>query len=233
MNKCSGIYRIELGNGHFYIGSAIDIDKRKRDHRNDLKRGAHCNKRVQHCWNKYGVFEFTVLEECVKDGLIVREQFYLDQHCDNPKNVNLVSTAGSNLGHKHSVETRAKMSAAKKGVPKSAETRANMSVAKQNVSDETRAKISAAAKNRLPISDETRAKMSAARKGVPLSAETRAKMSKPKSAEHRAKISAARKGVPLSAETRAKMSAAKKGKPLSAEHRAKLSATRRRNRCER
>ena len=205
MNKCSGIYRIELGNGHFYIGSAIDIDKRKRDHRNDLKRGAHCNKRVQHCWNKYGVFEFTVLEECVKDGLIVREQFYLDQHCDNPKNVNLVSIAGSNLGHKHSAETRAKMSAAKKGVPMSAEHCA---------------KISAANKGRV-WSAEHRAKMSAAKKGVPLSA------------EHCAKMSAARKGVPLSAETRAKMSAAKKGKPLSAEHRAKMSATIRRNRCER
>ena len=179
MNKCSGIYRIELGNGHFYIGSAIDIDKRKRDHRNDLKRGIHPNRIVQHCWNKYGVFEFTVLEECVKDGLIVREQFYLDQHCDNPKNVNLVSIAGSNLGLKHSAETRAKISAAKKGHKHSAESRAKMSAAHKGV----------------PLSAEHRAKMSAARKGVP------------KWAEHCAKLSAAKKGVPLSAEHRAKISA--------------------------
>ena len=129
MNKCSGIYRIELGNGHFYIGSAIDIDKRKRDHRREMKRGIHPNRIVQHCWNKYGVFEFTVLEECVKDGLIVREQFYLDQHCDNPKNVNLVSTAGSTLGYKHSAETRARMSAAQMGRVQSDETRTKMSLA--------------------------------------------------------------------------------------------------------
>ena len=179
MNKCSGIYRIDFGNGHFYIGSAIDIDKRKRDHRREMKRGIHPNRIVQHCWNKYGVFEFTVLEECVKDGLIVREQFYLDQHCDNPKNVNLVSIAGSNLGLKHSAETRAKISAAKKGHKHSAESRAKMSAAKKGV----------------PLSAETRAKLSAARKGVP------------KWAEHCAKISAARKGVPLSAEHRAKISA--------------------------
>ena len=179
MHKCSGIYRIELGNGHFYIGSAIDIDKRKRDHRREMKRGIHPNRIVQHCWNKYGVFEFTVLEECVKDGLIVREQFYLDQHCDNPKNVNLVSIAGSQLGLVHSAETRAKISAAKKGHKHSAESRAKMSAAKKGV----------------PLSAETRAKLSAARKGVP------------KWAEHCAKISAARKGVPLSAETRAKISA--------------------------
>ena len=173
MNKCSGIYRIELGNGHFYIGSAIDIDKRKRDHRNDLKRGIHPNRIVQHCWNKYGVFEFTVLEECVKDGLIVREQFYLDQHCDNPKNVNLVSTAGSCLGYKHSAESRANMSAAHKGVPHSAETRAKMSKPK---SAEHRAKISAGGKGKI-LSAEHRAKISTALVGRKHSVEVRAKMS--------------------------------------------------------
>ena len=222
MNKCSGIYRIELGNEHFYIGSAVDLDRRKREHCREMKRGVHPNKIVQHCWNKYGVFEFTVLEECVKDGLIVREQFYLDQHCDNPKNVNLVSTAGSTLGYKHSAETCAKMSASKKGVPKSAETRAKISAAKKGHkhSAESRAKMSAANKGRI-LSAETCAKISAAKKGVPLSAETRAK------------LSAVRKGVPKWAEHCAKISAARKGVPLSAETRAKISATIRRNRCER
>ena len=172
MNKCSGIYRIEFGNGHFYIGSAIDIDKRKRDHRNDLKRGIHPNRIVQHCWNKYGVFEFTVLEECEIPELLATEQVWIDKHFADPKNANLSPTAGSPLGRECSAETRAKMSAAKKGVPLSAETCAKMSKPK---SAEHRAKISAAKKGRI-LSAEHRAKISTARKGKPLSAEHRANM---------------------------------------------------------
>ena len=71
------------------------------------------------------------------------------------------------------------------------ETRAKISAAGRNRSDETRAKLSAAARNR---SDETRAKMSAAARN--------------RSDEHRAKLSAARRArAPISNETRAKMSA--------------------------
>ena len=51
---------------------------------------------------------------------------------------------------KHSEETRAKISAAKKGVPKSEETKAKMSAANMGKvhSDETKAKMSAAGKER-------------------------------------------------------------------------------------
>ncbi|MGA7535268.1 MAG: NUMOD3 domain-containing DNA-binding protein [Pseudolabrys sp.] len=71
-----------------------------------------------------------------------------------------------------------------------------------------------------PVSQETRAKMSAARKGMKLSA------------QHRANISAGCKGLKRSAEARANISAGHKGKPrpelrgrkLSREHIAKISA---------
>lgn len=230
MQKRSGIYRIDLGNGNFYIGSAVDIAKREYRHRSDLKHEVHGNIRMQRCWDKNGVFEFTVLEECVKDDLIVREQFYLDQHCDNPKNVNLVSTAGSCLGYKHSAESRANMSAGMMGHVVSDKARANMSG--RVWSAESRAKSSASHKG-VPKSAEHRAKISAALRGKKPSDETRAKMSKPKSAEHRAKISAGGKGKILSAEHRAKISTALVGRKHSVEVRAKMSATRRRNRCER
>ena len=67
-------------------------------------------------------------------------------------------------------------------------------------SDEHKAKLSAAlkGKKRNPLSDETRAKLSAAKQG------------KPRSDETKAKISAALKGKTCSDETKAKMSAAKK-----------------------
>ena len=94
------------------------------------------------------------------------------------------------------------------------------------LTDETKAKMSAAGKGRT-MSAEAKAKMSAAKKNP--SAETRAKMSaaskgRTMSAEAKAKISAALKGKPFSAETKAKISAAKKGKTLSPETRAKISA---------
>ena len=97
----------------------------------------------------------------------------------------------------------------KNGKPMSEEARAKMSAAAKNRSEEWRAKIAAAAKNR---SEEWRAKMSAASRGRHFSDETRAKLRE--AWKHRA---------PMSAETRAKQSAAQRGKHLSDETRAKMS----------
>ena len=94
-------------------------------------------------------------------------------------------------GKIHSDESRAKMSAAKKGKPGKPHN------------EEHRAKISAANKGKTH-NEETRAKMSASRKGRTFTE------------EHRAKMSASNKGKTHSPETRAKMSAANKGitKPI-------------------
>lgn len=166
MSKVSGIYRIELGNGWFYIGSAVDLRRRKREHLRTLNSQIHFNSRMQNIWNKYGVFEFTILEEYATNELVIREQIYLDKHFDDPKNVNLAPTAGSCLGRVHSVKTRAKMSASRKGKVFSAETREKISLACKgrkghSPSIEHRRKISAASTGRV-ASVETRAKMSAA-----------------------------------------------------------------------
>lgn len=174
MNKVSGIYRIDLGNGYFYIGSAVDLGRREGDHRRALKRVGHRNIKMQNIWNKHGVFRFAVLEECTKDKLLMREDIYLKTHFDDPKNVNLVSAAGSTLGFKHSDETKEKMSAAHKGVPKSVAQRENMSASARNMSAEHRANLSLAASN---ASAEHRAKNSAGQMGRVVSAETRAKNS--------------------------------------------------------
>lgn len=157
--KTSGIYRIDLGNGNFYIGSAVSLRHRKSKHRGDLERKVHDNRIMQRCWNKYGIFKFMVLQECAIDELIICEQTHLDKHFDNPKNVNLAPTAGSCLGVIRSTETRAKMSEAGK-----------------NRSVEHRAKLSAASKGKF-VSAEKRAKISASLIGKKHSAETRAKMS--------------------------------------------------------
>jgi group I intron endonuclease len=67
-------------------------------------------------------------------------------------------------GRKRSDETRKKISAAVKGKPKSDEHRQKLSEARKNISDETRLRMSIAAKNKPPVSDETRQKLSAAGK---------------------------------------------------------------------
>ena len=205
----SGIYRIDLGNENFYIGSAANFTKRKSKHRNELKHKIHRNIRMQNCWNKYQIFKFIILEECAKNDLIAREQFYIDQNRDNPKMTNICLVAGSCFGRIASIETRTKMSAAAKNKVVSAETRAKMSAkAKCRVhSAETRKKISVAKQN---VSDETRAKLSRWER----------------TPEYCAKISAANKGKKLSVETRAKISAYQKSKVVSVETRAKMSKAR-------
>lgn len=85
------------------------------------------------------------------------------------------------------------------------------------VSAETRAKMSLAAKRRggRPMSEETKAKLSAAKRG---------RVHGPLSEEHKAKLAAAQRGKKMGAESRRKLSEARKGIVFSAEHRAKLSA---------
>lgn len=160
---------------------------RWKTHRTMLRTGTHHTCYLQAAWNKYGedAFSFEVLEECSRDVLTEREQWWIDNL--RPA-FNMALTAGnaSWTGRRHSPETLSKMSAAHKG--------------KQYALGTVR-----------PA--DVRAKMSARLMGHPVSAETRAKIAavhagKKLSPEHRAAISAFHKGRPKSAETRARISAA-------------------------
>ena len=232
VNKVSGIYRIELGNGYFYIGSSVDLGKRKNSHKSHLRSSKHRNIKMQRCWDKYKIFEFTILEECEIQFLLVREQVYLDKYTNSFKNINIASIAASPmLGRKHSPQSRAKIGKAHKGKKVSDEQRLNMSIAHKakGLSPQHIEAIRTANKNRV-YTAESRAKMSASQKGMVKSAETCAKLSaslkgKPKSAEHRKNISiAAKKRPPISEEHRMKLSMATKGKPKSDEARANMVA---------
>jgi group I intron endonuclease len=183
MTMNSGIYRIDLGDGWFYIGSAINLRRRESEHRSQLKCGRHSNQIMQRCWNKYEIFVFSILEICEIPKLLLQEQHYIDIYFSDYKNANMCSTAGSTLGRTLSDETRAKLSAINKG---------------KVVPLETRKKISTTSKGRV-FSDETRAKISFAKKGQFHSAESKAKMSA---------STKGRKGHIPSDETRAKLVAA-------------------------
>jgi len=145
----SGIYQIENQvNGKRYIGSAVDLRKRRQNHFSALHCGGHENQHLQRAFNKYGgdTFVFEVLEETEPKKLIIREQYYIDLLLPE---YNISSIAGSPLGIRHTDEARANMSAARKG---------------KHHSEATRRKISEANKGR-PVSAETRKKISGTQRG--------------------------------------------------------------------
>lgn len=114
MNRVSGIYRIlNVKNGKFYIGSSSNIYTRLKRHKNVLKRDKHENIHLQHAWNKYGEesFIFEVVEECLVEELIKKEQYYLDvlKPYDNEIGYNICVFADSVSGKKHTEQAKQKM----------------------------------------------------------------------------------------------------------------------------
>jgi group I intron endonuclease len=78
--KTSGIYKIlNKINGKYYVGSAKNIYDRWSDHKKDLKKSRHHNRHLQRAWDKYGKenFELVVVETCVPEALLDREQEHL------------------------------------------------------------------------------------------------------------------------------------------------------------
>lgn len=132
----SGIYKIlNKSSNKFYIGSAINLEKRWINHLSDLRNSRHPNKHLQSSWNKHGElsFEFITLELVDVQDLISREQHYIDLL--KPQ-YNICKVAGSTLGRKNSEETRRKLSIAhtgKKLEPRTEEHRKNLSRAMKKV----------------------------------------------------------------------------------------------------
>lgn len=179
----SGIYQIiNLRSGKYYVGSAINIDKRWREHRHHLNRGTHHSAKLQNSWNKHGHEQFTfVIVEVISDldKLISAEQFWMDKlKAFGEKGYNISPKAGSSLGVTHTRETRRKVGDASRGRTHSLETRAAISLSNRTriVSEQTREKISAAGRLRV-VTEETKKKMSESAMGRQFSAETRAKIS--------------------------------------------------------
>ena len=74
----AGIYKIEnVKNNKVYIGSAVNLHKRKCEHFLHLKNNYHVNNYLQSSFNKYGIncFKFIVIEFIDKIGLI-SNQYY-------------------------------------------------------------------------------------------------------------------------------------------------------------
>ena len=79
-----GIYKIiNIVNNKFYVGSAVDLKRRKTRHFSELRNDKHNNRHLQAAWNKYGeqVFVFVVIEEVASDAdLLAAENVWLHAH---------------------------------------------------------------------------------------------------------------------------------------------------------
>lgn len=111
----SGIYQIKnIINNKYYVGSAVDLNKRWKSHKYALDKGIHHNSILQNAWNKYGEksFNFVLIENVGKENLISKEQYYLDTL--KPE-YNICSIAGSPAGRRLSTNTKLKLSIANTG----------------------------------------------------------------------------------------------------------------------
>ena len=146
----SGIYFIiNFENGKYYVGSASNLNRRWCEHQRKLNAGNHPNKHLQHAWNIYGeiAFQFAIVES-VKDEnqLLEIEQKWINASncCNDELGYNINPTAGSQLGYKHSKETKHKISEGNKGNVISQEHKNAVSKAHKDkkLSKEVKAKMS-------------------------------------------------------------------------------------------
>jgi group I intron endonuclease len=113
----SGVYKItNTFNNKCYIGSAIDLTKRKKEHFS----GSHTNKILKQAMKKYGKesFRFDILMLCKPEDLLFVEQDQIDywKKIKGWENLyNIASIAGSTLGMKLSEDTKQKMSEIRTG----------------------------------------------------------------------------------------------------------------------
>ena len=188
----TGIYKISstCKPNHIYIGSAMNIGVRWNRHLGLLRSGKHHSCILQNHFSKYGEpdLQFSVLVECDKGKLIELEQYFINSY--NPC-FNICKIAGSSLGRKHTIESKAKMSKSATG---------NTNALGHIVSDESRKLMS---ENGRDLSGENNPMY-----GVSMSGELHWNYGRKYSDEFREKLRIAHLGIP-------NPNKGKKGRPVS------------------
>jgi group I intron endonuclease len=111
----SGVYQItNQVNGKRYIGSAVNLRKRKSQHFRFLKNGNHPNIHLRRSSEIHGVefFTFKEIVSCDSKNIIHWEQIAIDAL--KPE-YNICPVAGNTSGRKFSEETKKKISNSHKG----------------------------------------------------------------------------------------------------------------------
>lgn len=155
-----GIYKIiNVVNNKFYVGSAVDLKRRKTRHFSELRNKRHPNGHLQAAWIKYGEqsFVFVVVEELPDDAdLLAAENVWLKEHVgkDYCYNLGVDATAPTlgmsgelspTWGYKHTDEAKAVIAASSRGRTQDEETirKKTAYLIGKPKSAEVRAKISA------------------------------------------------------------------------------------------
>ena len=198
----AGIYAIEnTSDGKRYVGSAVNTTKRWKDHLRLLGQGCHHSKHLQRAWDRSGGtgFRLLVLLVCDRSRLVFYEQRAIDGYhsADDRYGYNISPLAGSQLGFRHSPETRSHLADLKRG---------------RKLSPEHKARISESGKQRYRDDPGLLAKQSKWLRGRPVSQETRDKIARLQigrkhSPERIFKNSESHKGIKQSEETIAKRAA--------------------------
>lgn len=108
-----GIYKItNKENGRVYIGQSINIEKRIKRHKRDMKNGKEKPRSLQNDYDRTpDSFEFSVLRECTVDELDSLENYYIDvEKSINPDNVYNIKRGGNWGTRTVTEETRRKIS---------------------------------------------------------------------------------------------------------------------------
>ncbi len=112
--KESGIYKFVCAN-YVYVGSSCNMYVRYNAHLVRLRAGKHYNNIFNRLFAKYGEgsLTFSILEFCVKELLIEREQYWLDYYrgLNAEKIMNLTEVVNAPMyGKTHTEETKRKIS---------------------------------------------------------------------------------------------------------------------------
>lgn len=148
------LYLIIFPNLRVYVGITANIRKRWQGHRADARKGSQLA--VHRALRKYPEAQFVQVERGPREKMAQREMEII---AALPKKGRYNSTDGGDLGViglVHSAETRAKMSASKKGRKLTPEHIAKSAAARKGGtrSDESRARMSAGQKARIRTPEE-------------------------------------------------------------------------------
>lgn len=191
----SAIYRIlNVATDQFYIGSSVNVRRRRWEHWDSLKKGNHHCDALQAAWAEYGedAFEFEVIEEVTDDAELLRvEETYLMKFAGSGECYNTAVSVHQSPAALPRV--RAKIS---EGLHRRYEDPAYTPRLGKQHSEETKAKISAKVQaavaegrgGRFSPSEETRKRMSQALKG------NQNAKGHLRTEEHRRRLSEANKG---------------------------------------
>jgi group I intron endonuclease len=157
-----GIYKIiNVLNDKFYVGSAVDFARRKREHWNKLRKGTHHNKYLQTAWNKYeeAAFIFAIVTEMgLDDDILQEETKWLKEHVGKEYCYNLGTEAiafttgwsgeknpmwGKTFSHTEEAKAKIAEASSKRIQSKEERVKRRRTMRGHIVTRETRAKISA------------------------------------------------------------------------------------------